>query len=419
MKALFFNFSKFIIGLCIYSSTLDAQEKYSQKEYSIVLLAPEGQELKTMQTLKVDGRGMNNSGYAWGSISSAGGIGRPFVYHKDIGFNFIDLPSNFSSDYLFKHIAGVNSQGIAVGIYESPFYHERGVFIYDVKEKKSFDLMQNFDVGQTKKFSIDAMIVESLTITDENKIFFRIRRQFDPNDTYIYDLNEKTVPPKLFDFIPVQINARGQMIGGSMLYPSSPQFFDPQTGFYKLDIPDEVNPWWAKPQAISDNGLVVGKGRGRYTDQQVFLWNQEEGLTLLDIDDRNSDKYMGICTVLGISNINDKGEFLGVKYVGRGPDTYAFIFTKDKEIIDLGLNKENVAHSINNHSQVVGQSKQRAFIWDIKHGRRDLTKLLTNGEGWKVLEAAYQINDDGYIFGVGNYYGNLQYYMLIPMDGHG
>lgn len=379
---------------------------YAEPEYDIILLAPEGKELTTTSTY--ESTSMNEAGYVWGGgfISfEEPGIVFEYIYHKNIGLRLISLPGNFDRDH--AKITAVNCNGLAVGIYGSVGWFNQyekqdpwdRVFIYNVHTEEYFDLLEHFGMNQTEEFSMENCFVTNLTITDTNQIVFTSRKSSDDQSfhTYIYDFNNRTASIFLKDTF-LGVNGKGQMIGDSW-------FFEPQTGFQELGSLDKSNRWNMTPEVLNSSGIVAGTGRVSQDKYQGFTWGPEIGL-----------KQINFPGWPHFADINDKGQGVGDFLDKSGYYIHAFIYCQDLGLMDLGSlpkGQDSLAKGINNHMQVVGKS-HRAFIWDAKHGMRDLNTLIPQNKGWKVLNDAFSINDAGNIIGSGYYYDREHNFLLIP-----
>lgn len=120
--------------------------------------------------------------------------------------------------------------------------------------------------------------------------------------------------------------------------------------------------------------------------------------------------------------INDRGEVIGsvsgeTSYTG-GVDpsvhTAAFLWREGK-IVNLGTlsgSKNSTAFGINDSTQIVGTSDNRAFVW--RQGKMlDLNACLPSGSGW-TLEEARTINNKGQIVGSGKMNGQEHMFLLTP-----
>lgn len=150
-------------------------------------------------------------------------------------------------------------------------------------------------------------------------------------------------------------------------------------------------------------------------ESKVFIWHPTTGIKETDLPEE----------LIYLNAINDKGQLIGSIDIRnkRHYTSHAFIFSFDLGFIDLGVlpkGRVSSAYAINNKGQVVGTSEtkddEKAFIWDIDHGMRDLNDLIPKNDGWINLSTAKAINDSGYILGEGNYYGTDKNFLLIPKN---
>lgn len=376
---------------------------FAEPEYEIVLLAPEGQELvEAYYTSKC----LNEAGYVW--MSSYDNT-RPFVYHKDLGFKVIPVPLD---QYHESKVLDVNCHGVAVGVLSKypNYYWETTcdrIFVYDTKNGDYYDLLDHFNSNGMEDYSIENDQIYHLTISDNNQIIFKRGRDL---RTYIYDLNTKTI--SIFTHGDLSaVNKKGQMVGTE----SSQSWFFDLNRFHLLGSLDKFNRWPVEPKALSQDGFVVGEGINSYGEDKIFIWHPNLGLKEMDFPHN----------YFRIKAINNSGQVIGSFEIisKRSYYDHAFITCPELGFKDLGVLKggrESSAKAINNHGQVVGESRDRednskAFVWDLEHGMRDLNTLISqDNSGWKKLSKAKAINDSGYIVGRGNYYGVEQYFLLIP-----
>ena len=187
---------------------------------------------------------------------------------------------------------------------------------------------------------------------------------------------------------------------------------------------------------------------GLSTSDEAGVWESSVGTTLL--------RDLGVVAAEHARAINDRGEVVGVRsWTGNCGDFEAFYFdlatqthidlhallvgtgpglTEAFDINDLGFvvgeapNSGTVkpflwhsasgfqflpaplggaqidTHfaSVNNHNQAVGSSASRAVIWEDARGTRDLNDLTQSPRGF-TIDAAKEINDNGWIIGSGHY----------------
>lgn len=394
---------------------------FAEPEYDIVLLAPEAEEFTSESEWGCIVT-MNDAGYVTGSIRREDGDLVPYVYHPEFGFRSFRLPLDGSLEEEGDGMLSVNSHGIAVGFYSpNSFYRhdDTSICVCDPTSGECYDLFDTF--GTTAE---DRML-SRVFITDENKVIFRSNRNYwhwfdneEPESlVYLYDLNTKTV--ELFSEKGLaEVNLKGQMIGAELLYeepaPTTSWFFDPANGVQKLGSLDRFNRWLVSPEALSQNGVVAGIGLDSHRDQRGFIWSPDFGMHSFDIFGEWP----------WIMDVNDKGSTIWLTEVDD-EDYYdrSFIFSLEKGSFDLGSlgGSSTIALGMNNHEQIVGVSenkrgKERAFIWDFEQGMRDLTALIPPDSGWKVLDEAIEINDNGCIIGIGQYYGAYHHFLLIPKN---
>lgn len=159
--------------------------------------------------------------------------------------------------------------------------------------------------------------------------------------------------------------------------------------------------------AVNDSGQICGWMLDNRGHTRAMVWD--------------SGKMQDIGAFAGgqislATSINNAGQVVGAAQHGDGTVT-AFMW-QDGTMHDLGrLNGDSKAraYKINDFGQIVGASftgdinnfaQSRAFLWDSKHGMRDLTQMLatTDAERQKLeyRTAAYAINNHGQVTGVYN-----------------
>jgi probable HAF family extracellular repeat protein len=116
--------------------------------------------------------------------------------------------------------------------------------------------------------------------------------------------------------------------------------------------------------------------------------------------------------------INDTGDVVGASAAPTG-FLHAFVWSGGA-MQDLGTlgGSSSSAYGINSSGKIVGYSyipeseNSHAFLW-MAGGLLDLNSLLPTDSGWE-LNAAYAINDNGQIAGMGTYQGQLRAFRLEP-----
>ena len=158
---------------------------------------------------------------------------------------------------------------------------------------------------------------------------------------------------------------------------------------------------------INDRGQVIGQVNDKEGRYNAFLWDAAHGLRSI------APPSSTVSTALAI---NQAGHVL----VQSLTPPAAFLL-RDGHFTSVQLSP-NVASqplALNNCDVIVGEfgaasDFYHAFIWDAKHGFRDLNHLIDSSAGW-TLEKAVDINDRGEIIGLGDH-GNEEDagFLLIP-----
>lgn len=170
------------------------------------------------------------------------------------------------------------------------------------------------------------------------------------------------------------------------------------------------------PHAINQPGEVVGysylNGNSVY---HAFLWNKSSGMQDLGT--------LGGINSYGLG-INKRAQVVGWATIpGDSFYYHAFYWTKSKGMMDLGTFGGNysLALGINDAGQVVGSanltgdSVNHAFLWTQSAGLLDLNSVIPADSGWE-LYSANAINANGQIAGDGLYNGQIQAFLLTPVN---
>lgn len=367
----------------------------SGAEYDIVLLAPSDKPLgdSSYGNLKID-----ENGHVIGSLRDLGA----FIYHESFGFRLIDSLGNE-----FMQADAVNAQGNVVGRLHPRFGvygFDDHIFFYDHKTRETIDLMLD---PQFKEFNSGNTI---LSFSDDNQLI--LHNEY-TGTTFAYGIPQKQLNFEIKQDV-LKGNNKGQLIGGSRRGDTEAPawFFDPSAGYSDLGSLDIFQRWSVYPEVLSDTGYVAGTGEDSQRDTKGFVWSPSEGL--------QSFNTLG-GDYISVLAINNQGHVVGDS-TRKDRREHPFLYTPERGIIDLGTiggGKEGYAWGLNDYDQVVGWSldsshNHRAFIWDSNHGIRDLYKLIPTNTGWKELNMASGINNQGYIVGVGIYYGEEHAFLLIP-----
>ncbi len=158
--------------------------------------------------------------------------------------------------------------------------------------------------------------------------------------------------------------------------------------------------------AINRRGEIVGQINDKEGRYSAFLWDAAHGLRSIAPPGARS-------TALAI---NEAGHVLLQSFTPN-----AVFLRQDGKLTPVHLSPEFASQplALNNCDVVVGEfgaasDFNHAFIWDEKHGFRDLNKLADVGSDWN-LETALDINDRGEIIGIGDRGSNQDVgFVLIP-----
>ncbi len=161
---------------------------------------------------------------------------------------------------------------------------------------------------------------------------------------------------------------------------------------------------------INNNDKVVGYS-GDMSRYRAFIWQEGQSpseLAMLQSDDLRARAN-------AINNLDQVAGYIA----GLDGEDHAVLWQND-EVVPLGpVNSESWALNINDNEQVVGiystDDGISAFLWE-NGSLIDLNNQLTEGSGW-VLYEAHDINNDGWIVGVGSFDGGseMRGFLLMPM----
>lgn len=162
--------------------------------------------------------------------------------------------------------------------------------------------------------------------------------------------------------------------------------------------------------STSDGRIVGASAVAADAAQFAFLWQAGVFHSLGTLGGLNSQAYA----------INEAGDVVGWAQTAAGV-SHAFLFTTDAagnvvtrtNLGELG-GSYSYAYGVNAQQQVVGTSDGRAFLWE-SGVMQDLNALVSPAAGW-TLEAAWDINDAGWIVGVGQHEGFPHAFLLAPSD---
>jgi hypothetical protein len=192
-------------------------------------------------------------------------------------------------------------------------------------------------------------------------------------------------------------NNNGQIVGRSSIY-NSPCIFDSTGGganFYPCGNPgpDGI------VRSINDSGQMVGN-----LDNEGFA-------VLFDPTGSGNNIWLTGYGVSRAYSINNNGQIVGYLHTSSGLRACLFDPTGGGNNIDLGY---GTAYSINDSGQIVGSDGMDACLFDSTGGGNNifLNTLIDPSSGW-WLQKAYDINNNGWIVGQGNYYGEDHAFLLI------
>jgi len=205
------------------------------------------------------------------------------------------------------------------------------------------------------------------------------------------------------------INNTGQVVGRAENARGEDRAFlwEAKGGMRDLGVIDAIN----TASAINDKGQVIGV-TDHYTTS--FLWQNDKYIPL------KITAPTGFTSVQG-SNINDKGEMLGVFHRG-GPhsgESRVFLYSNDAVIsVEPPQTSKNCnALGISSSGLVVGNAfntptGQHAFVW--QDGKSALLNdLIAPNLGWDIYFTK-TVNDKGEIAASGKFQGKKYLVLLTP-----
>ena len=169
-------------------------------------------------------------------------------------------------------------------------------------------------------------------------------------------------------------------------------------------------------RALNNRNEAVGFAmQGRLADQEVkqaILWGA---------DGLGCALFLGEAAVTPsvATGINDRGQVVGYRDTLRQTQSetrLAFLRTAPGVTVNLPAlpgAKQSEALGVNDATQVVGVSGNRAFVWSAATGVADLNALVPADTGW-TLTRANAINAGGAIVGQGLFRGQRRAFLALP-----
>jgi len=239
-----------------------------------------------------------------------------------------------------------------------------------------------------------------------------------------------------YNGVATTVNNWGQVVGWAENNTQdsnciAPQVFDWEAFVWDLndgkihELPPLPGDVVAAATAINDNGQVVGAsspicanaGVADSISARIVLWQNG---CVIDLGSLG-----GVENNLAFS-INNRGEVVGQADIAGDTTYHAFLWTKDKGMLDLGTLPGGVlsaALGMNNNGQVVGGSCDAngncpAFLWQ-DGVMTDLNTLICHGSSL-YLDYGGDINDRGEIVGqaIDLNTGGFVQFLAVPAD-HG
>ncbi|MFV0340209.1 MAG: hypothetical protein ACK5MA_06210 [Parachlamydiaceae bacterium] len=372
---------------------------HAEVEYDIIPLLPAGHMPAPGKVYQTFPKDMSRTGFVVGQWEEfedyfSDPIVGGFVYHELLGYQNIEIPGATAVTP-----EKVNIHGVVAG---SCVTTENCFFIYDSVTQTVTYLEPMISSGFYWMYDC-----EIYAITQDGKILLQSLWEDEPWEADLHPSPEQKVIKLQQDF--VSINNNGDIITANEFLPR----FGERQAFGTLDF---YGRWNVHAEVLSDAGVVAGYGYDMNFNEVGFLWDCEKGL-------RSFPNLGG--DYLSVDAINIHSQVAGTA-LNEKDRVRAFFYDEESGVISLGTLKGHnysEARDINDQGFVVGIStieekdeKDRAFVWDKKHGIRDLNMMHNGVTEWKKLESANKINPDGSIMGLGVYRGDWCAYLLIPKN---
>ena len=249
------------------------------------------------------------------------------------------------------------------------------------------------------------------------------------NDGTAHDLG--LLPGYIYN-LATSINNRGQIVGYCYNQTSTASAVDNASDAYLWengalrDLGVPVGYISTRAYAINNAGLIAGFAITSSGKSHAVVWEDGQMHDLGTYPDGDISRAMAI---------NDAGDVVGQGTHDDGTVT-AFLW-RAGVMHDLGVLPGDIftrARSINNHGAIIGESRRettspdttggRCFIWDVKHGMRDLMPMTkvdaSQQHALDVACAVFSINNQGQILGINRRYpahpGKEANFVLTPVN---
>lgn len=376
-------------------STVFTLSLQSAVEYDIIPLQPADHVPKGVMMYSL-ARDLTESGFITGEMSEDVinendwlSQLRGFVYHPIRGFEWIDI-----SDKIQPRV--INEKGLIVGTLNEP-----KIFLYDSEEKRLIGWVtpNYFGLPDNTRFTVKSL---------SNEGHVHVQFHYPVNRAFLFDALDLKTSPKEIPYEIDFVNNSGNMISESDFYTALGE----KTSLGFVDPYQRTSPI---AQVLNDEDVVAGVAFDESLGQVGFIWDPILGI-------RSLGNLGG--EMVAVNAVNRLSQVVGYAEDGNLRDK-AFIYDERWGMKNLGTlgGKRSEAFDINDQGQVVGLSDiskkaefEHAFIWDEVKGMRDLNALIPQKSGWKVLERARKINNNGSIIGSGIYFGEPMDFLLIPRE---
>jgi probable HAF family extracellular repeat protein len=215
------------------------------------------------------------------------------------------------------------------------------------------------------------------------------------------------------------VNSHGTIAGSSNSATSNGKIFavlwnKSGSGYKVQKLPPAPRALYTLSGALNDSGEVAGFfSFGKPAKTHAFLWTKAKGTVDLGVLPGGTNS--------NANAINSLGTITGYGTTAAFPLGIAVNWDASGKIHRLGTlpgDSSSAGEGINDLGQVVGFSADsagtsRAVLWSQAHGMQDLNKLIPANSGWSLIYAG-ATNKKGQITGYGTFNGENHAFLLTP-----